>query len=47
MTEPLLSEELEKMGDDYEPLLPIERKLIWGTFVTGLVLLGLLVFTAL
>ena len=31
------------MEDEYEPLLPIEKKLIWFTFGTGIVLLVLLV----
>jgi len=43
MTEPRLSEELQKMQSEYEPLLPIERKLIWYTFGTGVVLLIALV----
>jgi hypothetical protein len=38
--EPKLSEELEKMP--YEPLLPIEKKLIVGSIVLGLFLLGVL-----
>jgi|HubBroStandDraft_6_1064221.scaffolds.fasta_scaffold02468_2 hypothetical protein len=32
------------MESEYEPLLPIERKLIWYTFSTGVVLLVILVF---
>ena len=43
MTEPHLSEELEKMKGEYEPLLPIERQLIWYTFGAGVVLLAALV----
>jgi hypothetical protein len=31
------------METEYEPLLPIESKLIWYTFGTGVVLLALLV----
>lgn len=38
-----LAEELKKMESEYEPLLPIEKKLISYTFVTGLVLLVILV----
>ncbi len=38
-----IAEELKKMEEEYEPLLPIEKKLIGYTFVTGLVLLVLLV----
>ena len=43
MCEPRLSEELEKMKGEYEPLLPIETKLIWYTFGAGVVLLAALV----
>jgi len=38
--EPKLSEELEKMP--YEPLLPIEKKLILWSILLGLFLLGAL-----
>jgi hypothetical protein len=40
--EPKLSEELEKMP--YEPLLPIEKKLIVWSVLLGLFLLGTLVW---
>lgn len=43
MTQPRLTEELEKMKVEYEPLLPIERKLIWYTFGAGVILLAALV----
>jgi hypothetical protein len=43
MKEPRLADELRKMESEYEPLLPIERKLIWYTFGSGIVLLILLV----
>ncbi|MGB8769567.1 MAG: hypothetical protein WCC92_08130 [Candidatus Korobacteraceae bacterium] len=43
MTEPYLADELRKMEGEYEPLLPVERKLIWYTFGSGIVLLILLV----
>jgi hypothetical protein len=43
MTEPLVAEELNKMEGEYEPLLPVERKLIWYTFGTGVVLLAIFV----
>jgi hypothetical protein len=43
MTEPRLSDELRKMESEYEPLLPIDKKLIWYTFSVGVVLLVLLV----
>ncbi|MFY9728895.1 MAG: hypothetical protein WB579_01790 [Bryobacteraceae bacterium] len=40
--EPKLSEELEKMP--YEPLLPIEKKLVLWSVLLGLFLLGVLVW---
>jgi len=40
--EPKLSEELEKMP--YEPLLPIEKKLIGWSILLGLFLLGTLMW---
>ncbi len=43
MTEPRIAEELGKMANDYEPLLPVERKLIWCTFSTGVVMLAIFV----
>jgi len=43
MSEPRMTEELERMKTEYEPLLPIERKLIWWTFGSGVVLLAILV----
>ncbi len=39
---PKFSEELKKM--EYEPLLPVEKKLIAGSLVLGMVLLGLLIW---
>lgn len=39
--EPRLAEELEKMP--YEPLLPIEKKLVLGSVLLGVSLLGILV----
>jgi hypothetical protein len=44
MTEPSVAEEIKKMEGEYEPLLPVERKLIWYTFSTGVVLLAIFVF---
>jgi hypothetical protein len=40
--EPKLSDELKKM--EYEPLLPVEKKLIAGSLLLGIVLLGLLMW---
>ena len=40
MSEPRMTEELERMKTEYEPLLPVERKLIWYTFISGIVLLA-------
>jgi hypothetical protein len=38
---PKLSDELEKM--EYEPILPIEKKLVVWSITTGVLLLGVLV----
>lgn len=43
MLEPELKEELRRMESEYEPLLPIESKLIWYSFGIGVVLLVTLV----
>ena len=43
MHEPVIGEEIRKMESEYEPLLPVEKKLIWYTFATGIVLCVLLV----
>jgi hypothetical protein len=43
MPEPKLTDELRNMESEYEPLLPIESKLIWYTFSGGIVLLIALV----
>jgi len=43
MPEPELTDEMRRMESEYEPLLPIENKLIWYTFGTGVVLLVALV----
>jgi hypothetical protein len=40
--EPKLSEELKKM--EYEPLLPVEKKLIGWSIGLGILLLGILVW---
>ncbi|HET6515867.1 MAG TPA: hypothetical protein VFG09_11955 [Thermodesulfovibrionales bacterium] len=40
--QPKLAEELKKM--EYEPLLPVEKRLIGWSIVLGTVLLGLLVW---
>lgn len=34
---------MRKMESEYEPLLPVENKLIWYTFGVGVVLLVVLV----
>jgi hypothetical protein len=43
MSEPKLTDELQRMESEYEPLLPIEYKLILYTLGTGIVLLVSLV----
>ncbi len=40
--EPRLAEELKKM--EYEPLLPIEKKLVGWSIALGIILLGILVW---
>ncbi|MEW5805002.1 MAG: hypothetical protein AB1847_23190 [bacterium] len=42
--EPKLAEELQKM--EYEPLLPVEKKLISWSIILGTVLLGMLVWVS-
>ncbi len=42
--EPKIGEEIRKM--DAEPLLPIEKKLIAGSLVLGVILLGILVWVS-
>jgi hypothetical protein len=41
---PKIVDELKKM--EHEPLLPIEKKLIVGSLVLGVVLLGLLMWVS-
>jgi hypothetical protein len=43
MTEPRIGDELRRMEEEYEPLLPVETKLIWGTLAAGIVLSVILV----
>lgn len=43
MPEPRLTDEMRRMESEYEPLLPIEKKLIGYTFGVGVVLLVALV----
>lgn len=44
--EPKLVDELKKMEMEYEPLLPIEKKLISWSIILGVVLLGVLVWVS-
>lgn len=44
MEQPRIGEEIQKMA--YEPLLPIEKKLIAWSFGLGVVLLAVLVFVS-
>ena len=39
MPEPQFTDEMRRMASEYEPLLPIEKKLVWYTFGAGVVLL--------
>ncbi len=41
---PDLVKELGQMDEEYEPLLPIEKKLIAWSIIIGVVALGVLVF---
>ncbi len=41
--QPRLAEEMKQMEAQYEPLLPVERRLIGYTLVSGLILLVVLV----
>jgi len=38
VSEPRIGDELQKMKEEYEPLLPVETKLIWITLAVGIVL---------
>ena len=42
--QPRLADELERM--EYEPLLPVEKKLIFWSIVLGVVLLGILTWVS-
>lgn len=46
MPEPRLTDEMRRMESEYEPLLPVEKKLIWYTFAGGVVLLVTLVLVS-
>lgn len=41
---PKIAEEIKKM--EYEPLLPVEKKLIGYSLIIGVVLLGLLIWAS-
>jgi len=44
--EPKLSEEIEKMSEEYEPLMPVEKKLIAWSLILGTALIGILLFVS-
>ncbi len=47
MTEkPKFTEELSKMAEEYEPLTPIENKLIAVSLIAGTFLIGLLLWVS-
>jgi hypothetical protein len=46
LKEPRVGEELKKMEQVYEPLLPVEKKLIAWSLGLGLVLLAMLYFVS-
>jgi len=41
--QPKIAEEIAKMAEEYEPLLPVEKKLIAVSLILGTVLLGVLI----
>ena len=41
--QPKLAEEIAKMADEYQPLMPVEKKLIAISLILGTVLLGILI----
>ncbi len=43
---PKLSDELSRMAEEYEPLLPVEKKLIATSLILGTVLIGVLLFVS-
>ena len=43
MDAPKVSEELRKMDSEYEPLLPVEKRLVAWSLALGLALIGVLV----
>jgi hypothetical protein len=47
MTEkPKLSEEISRMAEEYEPLMPVEKKLIAISLIVGTALIGILLFVS-
>ena len=44
--QPRLADEIEKMEMEYEPLLPVEKKLISWSIGLGIVLLGVLTWVS-
>jgi hypothetical protein len=47
MTEkPKLSDEIAKMTEEYEPLMPVEKKLIAWSLILGTVLTGILLLVS-
>jgi hypothetical protein len=43
---PKLSEEIAKMEEEYEPLMPVEKKLIAVSLILGVALIGVLLFVS-
>ena len=43
---PKLSDEIAKMTEEYEPLLPVEKKLIAYSLILGTALIGILLFVS-
>ncbi|MEW6079777.1 MAG: hypothetical protein AB1724_18365 [Thermodesulfobacteriota bacterium] len=43
---PKLSEEIARMAEEYEPLMPVEKKLIAYSLILGTALLGILLLVS-
>ncbi|PIP37017.1 MAG: hypothetical protein COX19_17785 [Desulfobacterales bacterium CG23_combo_of_CG06-09_8_20_14_all_51_8] len=44
--QPKLSDEIAKMAEEYEPLMPVEKKLIAYSLILGTALIGILLFVS-
>ncbi len=47
MTErPKLADEISRMAEEYEPLMPVEKKLIATSLIIGTLLIGVLLYVS-